>query len=211
MPWNLDRQKWPGYPPEPQRPLRSQREGYPYSLMDQWRPSYFPIQNTSTGTWRPSDWPRKRPPNWPFGTGLGQGFGGGAPSPTPPAPKDWTAEKWFPELYNLIYGRLQGGQRNMLNQMTGNLGRTMGAHLSRTNVAVPTGADTLARRYLSPLMQAMEMQDPMTRMSQAMGMARQFAPMFGETWGQESPLYQRITDPAGHLKKFMGRFWGGGA
>lgn len=133
----------------------------------------------------------------------GMGFGGGRPgmgAGTPGTPI--TQEKWFPELYNLMFGRLQGGQRNMMNQITGNLGRTMGRHLSRTNVAVPVGMDALARRYMSPLSQAMEARDPMRMMGQAQTLAGMFAPGFKAGYGEK-------RDPTRYLGQYMNRLWGG--
>jgi hypothetical protein len=127
----------------------------------------------------------------------------------PEPPTDWTTKEWFPRLFELMQGRLAGGRRGMMNQMTGGLGRSLGRHLSRTNVPVPVGANALARRYMSPMTQAMEQQDPFDEISQAMALAKMFAPGFGAAWGEKSGLFQRARDPMRYLEKYMDRFGGG--
>lgn len=114
----------------------------------------------------------------------------------------------FPELYNLISGKLGQGRRNTMNQITGNMGKTMGAHLSRTNTSIPAGADVLARRYLSPLSQAMEMYDPAKQMGQAFGLTQQFAPFAQQGWGGLSA--KRRPNQGEFAKNYMNRFWGQG-
>ena len=160
-------------------------------------------------------WPNRfRPNRGPTGTWgrwMPTGYRGGYRPPAPGYGRGTGAtplgnEEWFPELYALMYGKLQGGQRDLMNQITGNLGRTLGRHLSRTNVAVPVGADALARRYMSPLSQAMEMANPLRNVQGAMSMAKMFAPGFKAWWAEKDGT----RDPLRYLNKYMNRYWGGG-
>jgi len=160
-------------------------------------------------------WQRRWPWNAPWSLmGAGEGGGqGGRPTAQVPTAPTWQTAQWFPELYNLIYGRIGTEQSNqmrgMIGQLTGNLAG--GSQLSKTNVPIPAGADILARRYLSPLTSQMNMGMPwLDRTGQAMNLAQQFAPMFQSWWGQKTPLYQRIREPERSLPDFLSRLWGGG-
>jgi len=144
----------------------------------------------------------------------GAGLQPPAQIPATPTMPTWMNAEWFPELYNLIYGRIgteeSNRMRGMMGDLTGGLGRALGSQLSKTNVPIPAGTDVLARRYLSPLTSQMNMGMPwLDRTGQAMNLAQQFAPMFESWWGEKSPLYQKTYDPTRFLPQFLSRLWGG--
>lgn len=109
--------------------------------------------------------------------------------------------QWLPEMFSQIYGKLgeeQTAHRDWMRELmnltrstmtgtTADLARGLGSQFSRTNVAIPAGADVMARRYLSPMSQGLESQmaylkqllkQPQSRMGQATGLTQQMAPLF---------------------------------
>lgn len=112
------------------------------------------------------------------------------------------ANRWMPEMFSQIYGKLgteqtahrdwikelMGLTRSTMADTTAGLARGLGSHMSRTNVPIPAGADIMARRYLSPMTQGLEsqmaflrqlLQQPQSRLGMATGLTQQMAPLFG--------------------------------
>lgn len=112
--------------------------------------------------------------------------------------------KWSSKLFSDIYGRLgteETGRRDWIKELmglargnlagvTGDLSRGLGAHLSRTNVPIPAGADVLARRHLSPMTRTIESQlqylqqllkEPQSKFAEAISLTGQMLPYAGRT------------------------------
>lgn len=152
-------------------------------------------------------------------------------------PFDYAADAYgdaYPGLVGSLYGKMRGEEtehrdwltnlmRGTTSQAMGNLGKSLGGHLSRTNVAVPGGADMLARRQLSPFTQQMEMLMGLARkpvgnfagrMGSAMNLGMMMAPFGGDAgqWGVGG--YGNNMGMSGYGKKRRqggyGGNWGGG-
>lgn len=131
--------------------------------------------------------------------------GRGWPTPQqglqPPSPPGYNPSRWLPEIFSQIYGKLgteqtahrdwikelMGLTRSTMADTTAGLARSLGSHMSRTNVPIPAGADVMARRYLSPMTQTIEsqlaqlqamLQQPQSRLGMATGLTQQMAPFF---------------------------------
>lgn len=145
------------------------------------------------------------------GGGGGGGYGGGTD-----AGQRFLSKEWFPGLYQNLFQRMGAEEESAFDQLknimgynVGQLGKTMGSQMSRTNVPVAGGYNMLANRALAPMQTQMQnwMQTQKMPWSQKVGttlqMAQQFAPMFEAKVGQEK-YWEQI------MNKFMKELFGGG-
>ena len=161
-------------------------------------------------------YPNKMPtvPNRPYSAmNRGRGWGSRAGDGMPPP--GWNAETTL-SLLKALQGQLgesQGEYRDWMSGMLGNVGAStrsqlaggIGSQLSRTNVAIPGGANALANRYMGTL-------DDQFAMLQ--GLINKPTP-YGQNFGQALSLtqgLQGLAPKAGldQLMKMLGLGKGGG-
>jgi len=91
-----------------------------------------------------------------------------------------------PDLLKMLMGGINKDQgtmdawlRGMVGTATGQLGGQLGSQFARTNVGVPSGAQAIANRYMSPLGSLIEGNKPMSyadKMMQALSIGKTMAP-----------------------------------
>lgn len=142
-----------------------------------------------------------------------QGGGMAAPGATAPTTTaitpgmpSYLGSEWYPKLMGLLQGRVGGMQRDWANQNISQLSRLLGGQFSRQNIAIPSGTDALARKYLAGQNQI----NPMDQFMQMQKLAALIAPQFQSWWGAKEAPYRSAYKPEDFIGGYLDRILGGG-